>query len=227
MRAQLVRYVLQGGNLVLVSPDSARYTRDNLAQQFALLTELGWPDAGALEPAKDGQLEAKPVAGGLFKTATTLALAGPAPEYVGLPENAKVEVVFANGQPAVVRWPVGRGEVLLFVRDCDMHKQPSPAFVDDLLAWAGVTKRVTAPCWFSYTRNGDTRYLMLFVEGKPVADRKLTVKVHDLPEGNYHVVNIGPDELDLGVKSAAQWRDGVEIPLPNGMLVLKFIPNGN
>ncbi len=222
MRAQLVRYVLQGGNLVLVSPDSARYTRDNLAQQFALLTDLNWPDAGALEPAKDGQLEAKPVAGGIFKTTTSLALAGPAPEYVGLPENAKVEVVFANGQPAVVRWPVGRGEVLLFVRDCDMHKQPSPAFVDDLLAWAGVTKRVTAPCWFSYTRNGDTRYLMLFVEGKPVAERKLTVKIHDLPEGDYHVANIGPDELDLGVKTAAQWREGVEIPLPNGMLVLKF-----
>ena len=224
MRAQLVRYVLQGGKLVLISPDSARYTRDNLAQQFALLTDLNWPDAGALERAKDGQLEAKPVAAGIFKTTTSLTLAGPAPEYVGLPENAKMEAVFANGQPAVVRWPVGRGEVLLFIRDCDMHKQPGPAFVDDLLAWAGVTKRVTAPCWFSYTRNGDTRYLMLYVEGKPVADRKLSVKVHDLPDGDYRVANIGPDELDLGVISAAQWRKGVEIPLPNGMLVLRFTP---
>jgi hypothetical protein len=224
MRAQLVRYVLQGGKLALTSPESARYTRDNLAQQFALLRELGWPDAGALEPAKDGEVEAKPVAGGIFKTAKTLKLAGPAPEFVGQPENAKVEAVFANGRPAVVRWPVGKGEVLLFVRDCDVHKQPSPAFVDDLLAWAGVTKRVTAPCWFSYTRNGDTRYLMLFVEGKPVADRKFPVKIHDLPEGNYRVVNIGPDPLDLGVKSAAQWREGVEIPLPNGMLVLRLQP---
>ena len=55
-----------------------------------------------------------------------------------------------------------------------------------------------------------------------MAERNLTVKVHDLPEGDYRVVNIGPDELDLGVKTAAQWREGVEIPLPNGMLVLKF-----
>jgi len=224
MRAQLVRYVQLGGKLALTSPDSARYTRDNLAQQFALLTELGWPDAGSLEPAKDGESEAKPVAGGLFKTAAALKLAGPAPEYVGLAHGAVVEAVFANGRPAVVRWPVGRGEVLLFVRDCDMFKQPGPAFVDDLLAWAGVTKRVTAPCWFSYTRNGDTRYLMLFVEGKPVADRKLTVKLHDLPEGSYQVANIGPDALDLGVKTSAQWREGVEIPLPNGMLVLRFTP---
>jgi len=224
MRAKSVNYVKGGGRLVLVSPDSARYTRDNRAQQFALLTELGWRDHFALLPAKKGLVEATPVARGLFKTTKKLTLAGPLPGRMHLPVGATVEARFQSGQPAVARWPVGKGEVLLFIRELELGKQRSRAFVDDLFAWAGVARRVTAPCWFSYAHDGDIRYLMLYVEGKPKPARTLTVKVHHLPVGRYRVRNIGPDKLELGVKRAEDWRGGVQIPLNNGMLVLRFTP---
>ncbi len=223
MREKAVRYVMNGGRLVLVSPESAQYTRGDFGEQFALLRELGWRDTIALSNVDQGNSQGVPAPGGIFATAATFELQGAAPDIVCLPKDATVEASFASGVPAIVRWPVGKGEVILFVRGIDFKRQKSREYLADLLAWADVNRRVTAPCWFAYTHdNADTRYLMLYVEGKPVAERKLTVKVHDLPEGDYRVVNIGPDELDLGVKTAAQWREGVEIPLPNGMLVLKF-----
>ncbi|MFZ2656267.1 MAG: hypothetical protein WAX69_15150 [Victivallales bacterium] len=224
MREKALRYVMGGGKLVLVSPDSARYTRDNRAEQFALLTELGWKDRPVLLPEKKGVLNAKPVDGGLFKTKGCLKLAGPVPERVHLPEGAVLEARFDNGQPAVVRWPAGKGEVLLFLRELDFAKQDGKAFVEDLLAWAGVTRRVTAPGFFCYAHDGDVRYLMIYLEGKPKTQETGTVRIHDLPDGQYAVHNIGPDPLDLGIKTGAEWRAGVQVPLIQGMIVLQFRP---
>lgn len=77
MQQQLVRYVRQGGKLVLISPDSARYTRDNPFEQFALLTALGWPDRSVLMPPPEGEITV--TNSGLFTSAGTLKLAGLVP----------------------------------------------------------------------------------------------------------------------------------------------------
>lgn len=225
MQEQLVRYVQQGGKLILVSPDSARYTRDNPNEQFALLAKLGWKDLPALLIEKKDIVEAAAVNGGKFKRTKQLKLAGSVPPDVRLPDGATAEASFSNGQPAVVRWPVGKGEVLLFVRECDFAKQVGTALIDDLLEWAGVHQRVKAKgLFFTYAHDGDIRYLMLYKEGPPCEKKQYAVSVMDLPQGSYKVMNIGPDPLDLGVLSADEWRAGKEIPMSNGMLVLRFQP---
>lgn len=215
------RYVKQGGKLVLISPESGRYTRDNPREQFELVRVLGWRDYDSLMAPTSGVVQATTT--GLFTQAKELTLAGPLPEHVDLPEGATVQARFANEQAAVVSWPCGKGEVLLFVHELLLKDQPS-AFVEDLFQWAGVTQRISGAPWFCYAHDGDVRYLMLYAEGKPVANRTFTVKIHDLPDGMYRVRNIGPDPLDLGLKDAGEWRAGVRVPLKNGMLVLQFTP---
>ena len=164
-------FVRRGGRLVFFDPAAAsRFTGEG-EEPTDLLSSFGWAGTSKTRYSQQDEVEAKSEQN-LFIREKVLRLVGRPPEQVDIPAGAKIEARFENGQPAVVRFSHGNGEVLLFVRPLNVGyymTQAEPLFIDDLLTWTGSRRWVrvhpnTGEYVTNYLRLGETRYLVLHRE---------------------------------------------------------------
>jgi hypothetical protein len=154
----LIKYVHEGGRLVLFS-STGRYTPGEPDTRYALLRALG-----------AGPKESMGVSIGTPKA--TFAADGPlAGTSVGLtrlrpletlPASASVWAVDAAGRPAVVSWPFGKGQVLLWTGWPDPS---SPAYAQILDTFAQQTPSShgeTENVRWRLLHKGDSTFLVLF-----------------------------------------------------------------
>jgi hypothetical protein len=109
--AQIVRYVQGGGRLILTSA-TGEYTPGEAQQKFTLLKALGCDVSHLKKRVSIGRPRVvfqEEVPGKAAEV--ELSRLSPMPE---LPHEAKIWALDASKTPAVVSWPVGRGEVLMW-----------------------------------------------------------------------------------------------------------------
>lgn len=238
-REKMLEYVRQGGKLVLLSPQVGRWTIPKTEEDHILLRELGWTDLAALK-TEDARKVIAHSSGGLLGQTQPVQLLGQVPEPVSLPPGATVEATFGNGTPAIVRWSVGQGEAMLFLRTVDAAsvQEPHAALLDDLAAWAGQPRYIwTEPLVYAnYFEKGPTKYVFLYrslgSDGKRLikdsvepATQPVTFRTPQIPEGTYQLTSLGPEGEDLGTRTAQQLRQGVEVQLPGmRVLLIKLMP---
>ena len=138
-----------------------------------------------------------------------------------------------RGRPTrTVSGSSGRGEVVAVLGRLRSYLQPGEgSFLADLRRWAGIAKpnltvtpndrRVFASVserdgvqYLAVFRSGSTTYNRHQVGVRPdEPDDPLTVRagLPRMAEGSYHVRRIGVGAEDLGVKTAAQLIEGIEI----------------
>jgi hypothetical protein len=212
---------------------------DESEADFALLRALGFPENHGLDDAAPGRAEIA-LRPPFFTDRKTLHLRTGAPTAdIALPEGAEVLGTFADGRPGVVKWSYGKGEVVAVLGTIQSYLQPGEgSFLADLRRWAGIAKpnltvtpndpRVFASVserdgnqYLAVFRSGPTTYNRNQVGVRPdEPDEPLTVRV-GLPriaEGAYHVRRIGVGAEDLGVRTAAQLIEGIEITLQHSEL---------
>jgi hypothetical protein len=123
----LVQYV-QGGGCLALAIDSGKYTVESGVQDHQLLQKLGLPvklletspgqEANVTTDLWDGKL--------VFKTARSMKL----------PQGFTTLANAAAGKPVVVKWGVGKGEVILFLGEVDWEK--SEGVLEALCQYRGV-----------------------------------------------------------------------------------------
>ncbi len=231
MQNKVLRYVRNGGKVVFVSPDSARYTYGKSKEQFVLLKKLGWSDIGGISSNANGKhhYNAVPVKNSIFRQAKSIKMTGSlSHRRIKLPKKAIVEARFANGQPAVVRWKYGKGEVVLFLYRYNSNKRENtPEAIADLMNWAGarISVKTAPPVYFALTKHdkhNKEHYLMLYHQIKGGCDVK--VNIMSLPKGRYRVEDIGPGDKEQFTASAKKLKKGVVLHVPLGMRLLKLTP---
>lgn len=230
---KLSRYAREGGKLFFTS-DDGRQVLESPEESFSLLQTLGFPESQGLTYSKDEKSEAT-LQPPFFKDCGKLSFrTGPLKGEVSLPPNAQVVGVFANGRPAMVRWPVGKGEaVVLFGKLHPYLQSGSASFFADLRRWAGIPKpnltvtpndpRVFASVslrdnrqYLSVFRSGPRTYNRNMVGVKPdEPDTSIPVRVGlpRIPAGTYHVKRIGQGAKDLGTMSGGELSKGIATEL--------------
>jgi hypothetical protein len=225
---RVTRQVREGGKLFLSS-----------AEDFALLRALGFPENHGLDYDYKGQAEIA-LRPPFFADRKTLHLRTGAPTAdVVLPVGAEVLGIFADGRPGVVKWSYGQGEVVAVLGKMRSYLQPGEgSFLADLRRWAGIAKpnltvtpndpRVFASVserdgvqYLAVFRNGPSTYTSWAVGvSRDEPDELLAVRV-GLPriaEGAYQVRRIGVGAENLGLKTAAQLIEGIEVTLQQSEL---------
>lgn len=235
---RLVRHVREGGKLFLTSEEGRRLLT-NPDADFALLRALGFPENHGLDYAAKGRAEIT-LRPPFFTGRKTLHLRTGAPTAdIVLPEGTEVLGTFANGRPGVVMWSLGQGEVVAVLGRLRSYLQPGEgSFLADLRRWTGIARpnlsvtpndrRVFA----SVSERDGIQYLEAFRSGPRTynrhqvgvradePDEPLTVRI-GLPriaDGAYNVRRIGVGAEDLGVKTAAQLVEGIEVILRHSEL---------
>jgi len=220
--ADMIAKFVQKGSKVLLFPDSGRYVVEEAQNEFALLKRLGWqgplPQIAKGEETEDGNsgfarlaAESKiltidrksPLAKlGALKVNNPCVIANIGPEM-------QVEGRFADGAPALLRWPCGKGEVLFVAGQPEW--QQAPGFLGLVADNAGCARQVFASKPYllvnDLTKGGD-RYLI----------------VHRLPDSfRPHTPELTPAVLDKFPAEDMTWYlrglDGkytlTEVSLPN------------
>ena len=236
-------FVKKGGRLVFFDPAAAsRFTGEG-EELTDLLSSFGWAGTAKTQDPGQDEVEAKSEQN-LFVQEKVLRLMGCPPEQVDIPAGAKIEARFQNGQPAVVRFSHGNGEVLLFVRPLNVEyymTQAEPLFIDDLLTWTGSRRWVRVhPSTGEYVTNylclGETRYLLLHreipekqhhflwwtktdKESNP-APVKIRLSAFHLPAKRYRVTRLGPEGAEPKEMTRKQLEAGIETEIGWGNLIV-------
>ena len=236
-------FVKRGGRLVFLDPAAASRFTGESGDPTGLLSFLGW--GGTVETRDPGQDEVEATSEQtLFVREKILRLLGRPPEQVEIPAGAKVEARFQTGQPAVVRFSHGNGEVLVFVRPLNVAyymTRADPLFIDDLLTWTGSKRWVqvhpnTGEYVTNYLCSGETRYLALHREvpekqhgflwwaktdmkssPEPVKTR---LSAFHLPAGRYRVTRLGPEGAEPGEMTREQLEAGIETEIGWAQLIV-------
>ena len=159
------------------------------------------PNPANLSPAASVKCTSK---GGILGENFAFDLAYPysIPQLVAMSgQNLKTEAVNQKGEPVMVSWSYGKGQVCLLAGYPDYRLENGAAVTDKLLAWLGAERRISSDSRSLYvihkTKDGRHYYVLTNPSGSFVKSRTIFT---DLPAGQqYTVVNESWNGEDYGI----------------------------
>jgi hypothetical protein len=238
----LATYVEEGGRLVLF-PDSGKWIIEEQGAPEGLLNRVGGkgkvqptinpaavldsgnsglPASAQVSPAKIKPVDKSPV----LSPETSVNLF---PGLVMDEKSSTVEARFPDGNPALIRWSYGKGEVLLLGGTPEWPK--SAGLLRDIYHWAGGQRAITTDrpdVQANHLRKGDAHYVILhrltdsFRPQPPVLDRpqlrkqpsiSTIWKLSGLAEGQWAVEEVSVDGRKSSVVDSKELGEGIATDL--------------